>query len=101
MDGYPTVLLARDGFESDLVDCLKGSGFHVLEADDWADVLKVVKGHSRPIHVLLTDVRTDADLQILIQRHRPKLLFAFVNTPVNVDDVLAEILQLLGLPLAT
>src|SRR6266850_1597315 len=101
MDGYPTVLLARDGFDSDLVACLNRNGFHVLEADDWAHVLNVVKGHSRPIHVLLTDVRTDPDLQILIQCHRPRLLFAFVNTPVIADEVLAKIRQLLGLPAAT
>src|ERR1043166_9189943 len=103
MNGYPTVLVNRDAFgglDTSLVNCLKGKSLHVLEADDWAHVLDVVKRHPRPIHVLLTSMGMEADVPIL-QLYRPKLLFVFVSRPVDVDDVLAKILRLLGLPAAT
>ena len=37
---YPTVLVANGEKEvrNTLMDCLQRSGFHVLEADDWAQV---------------------------------------------------------------
>lgn len=99
MLGYPTVLVVHDGYGLDapLINSLKGKGLHVLEADDWAHVLALVKLHSRPIHLLLARVRMEAVVRIL-QLYRPKLLFVFVNTPVDVDGVSAKILRLLGLP---
>ena len=99
MHGYPTILVARnqDGLDGPLVDCLRRDGFHVLEADDWDQVLGVVKRHSRPIHLLLADVSMEAHVPIL-KRHRSELMFLFVTKPFDVVEVLAKVRQLLGSP---
>jgi hypothetical protein len=94
---YPTVLVAGtdDGLDGPLVNLLQRNGFHVLEAHDWATVLHFVSGHSRPIHLLLADVSMDARMPIL-KMHRSELQVLFVEKPVNADDVLAKVRQLLG-----
>jgi hypothetical protein len=98
MQGYPTVLVAHDddGLRSILGDCLQRSGFHVLVAD-WAHVFDVVRVHSRPIHLLVADVSIDARVPIL-KAHRSELQVLFVKVPVDADDVLAKVRQLLGSP---
>ena len=59
---HPTVLVASDSGEMRrlLVDGLRQDNCHVLEADSMASTLDVVRGHSRPIHVLLLDVNLGA-----------------------------------------
>ena len=76
--------------------CLRRNGFHVLEAD-WAHVFDVVRVHSRPIHLLVADVSMDARVPIL-KAHRTELQVLFVKKPVDADEVLAKIRQLLGSP---
>ena len=95
---YPTVLIARDddGLDGALVSCLQRSGFHVLETD-WAHVLDVVRVHSRQIHVLLADVSMEARVPIL-KAHRIELQVLFVKKPVDAEEVLAKVRQLLGSP---
>jgi hypothetical protein len=96
---YPTVLIAceDDGLGGSLVNSLQRNGFHVLEADNWAHLLDVVKVHSRPIHLLVADVSMDARVPIL-KRHRSELQVLFVKQPIDADDVLANVRQLLGSP---
>jgi DNA-binding response OmpR family regulator len=99
MPEYPTVLVAHNdvGVRGTLLDCLQRHGFHVLEAHDWAHVFHWVRVHSRPIHLVLADVSMDAHLPIL-KKHRSELQIVFVNKPVDADDVLARVRQLLGSP---
>src|SRR5260370_30575747 len=96
---YPTVLVAHGDEEvrSTLVDCLQRNGFHVLEADDWAHVFDIVRVHSRLIHLLLADVSMEARLQIL-KKYRSKLQVLIVGKPVDAEDVLAKVRQLLRSP---
>ena len=96
---YPTVLVAGtdDGLDDLVVNCSRRNGFHVLEADSWEHVFDVVRVHSRPIHLLLADVSMDARMPIL-KMHRSELQVLFVEKPVNADDVLAKVRQLLGSP---
>jgi DNA-binding NtrC family response regulator len=97
MHDCPTVLVAHHdvGVRGILLDCLQQNGFHVLEADDWAHVFHWVRVHSRPIHLVLADVRMDAHVPIL-KKHRSELQVVFVKKPVDADDVLAKVRQLLG-----
>ena len=95
---YPTILVARDdGLDCRLVQSLQRNGFHVLEADDWDHLFDVVRVHSRPIHLMLADV-SKAKLMPMLKKHRPGLHFVFLKEPVDADEVLAKVRQLLGSP---
>jgi hypothetical protein len=76
---------------------LQRNGFHVLEADDWAQSSKAVTVHSKPIHVLLADVRMVAYIPILMKQ-RSELQVMFVNKPVDAVEVLAKVRQLFSPP---
>ena len=99
MHGFPTILVARNqnGLDGPLINCLQRDGFHVLEADDWEHVWAVVMRHSRPIHLLLADMNMEVYVPIF-RKHRSELLFLFVTKPVDPDEVLAKVRQLLGSP---
>jgi DNA-binding NtrC family response regulator len=99
MLGFPTILVARnqDGLDDPLLDLLRRDGFHVLEADDWDQVLVVVKRHSRPIHLLLADMNMKAHVPFL-KKHRSELKFLIVNKPVDADEVVTKVRRLLGSP---
>jgi hypothetical protein len=98
MYDYPTILVALDeGLDCRLVRSLQLKGFHVLEADNWEHLFSVVRVHSRPIHLLLTDVGTEARVPIL-KEHRSELQVVFVKKPVDADAVLSKVRQLLGSP---
>jgi DNA-binding response OmpR family regulator len=96
---YPTILVARDdaGLDETTINCLQRNGFHVLEAHDWDQLFYVVRVHSRPIHLLLADASMDDRVPILKQ-HRSELQVVLVKKPVDADDVLARVRQLLGSP---
>jgi DNA-binding NtrC family response regulator len=96
---YPTVLVANgdEKVRNTLVDCLQRSGFHVLEADDWAHVLYWIRVHSRPIHLVLTEV-SKAELMPMLKKHRSELQVVFVKEPVDADQVLARVREILGSP---
>ena len=96
---YPTVLVAHGDEEvrSTLVDCLQRSGFHVLEAADWEHVFYWVRVHSRPIHLVLTELSM-VELMPMLKRHRSELQVVFVNEPVDAEEVLAKVRRLLGSP---
>ena len=95
---YPTVLVARrdDGLDRLLAYPLRRNGFDVLEADS-ADVLDVIKVHSRPIHLLVADVSVEASVSIL-RIHQSDLKVLLVKGPCDASDVLAKVRQLLGSP---
>jgi hypothetical protein len=81
--GFPTVLVAElDGVSPALANDLRNAGYNVLEAHDWTSAVSFIKTHSRPIHVLLTNVDRDAvdaaeigkfrrDLHVLFISHSP------------------------------
>jgi DNA-binding NtrC family response regulator len=96
---YPTVLVAHGDEEvrSTLVDCLQRNGFDVLEADDWAHVFDVVRVHSRLIHLLLAEA-SKAELMPLLKTYRSEVKVVFVKEPVDADEVLAKVRQILGSP---
>jgi hypothetical protein len=99
MHGFPTVLVARDddGLNGPLVDRLRREDYNVLEAHDWATVFHFVSVHSRPIHLLLANVSISAHVPIL-KEHRSELQVLLVKKPVDADDMLAKVRQLLGSP---
>lgn len=99
MDGFPTVLVARnrDGLDGPLVDCLRRDGFHVLEAYGWEHVLGIIKGHSRAIHLLVADSEMKARVPFL-RKHRSELRFLLVGKPVDADYLLANVRRLIDSP---
>ena len=60
-------------------------------------VSDLIRVHSRPIHLILADVNTASRLPIL-EGHRAELQVVFVRKPVDADEVLAKVRQLLGSP---
>lgn len=96
---YPTVLVAHpdERLRSILVGCLQQEGYIVLEAREPAGVFKVVTAHSRPIHLVLADVSMNESVMAL-KPYRANSQFVFIKQPVDVDDLLANVRQLLGSP---
>jgi hypothetical protein len=96
---YPTVLVAHGDEEvrSTLADSLQRSGFHVLEAADWEHVFYWFRVHSRPIHLVLTELSM-VELMPMLKRHRSELQVVFVKEPVDAEEVLAKVRRLLGSP---
>ena len=99
MQDYPTVLVAHDDerVRGTLGNCLRQEGYHVLEANQWTMVCDLIRVYSRPIHLILADVSITSRMPIL-EGHGAELLVVFVNKPVDADEVLANVRQLLGSP---
>jgi hypothetical protein len=99
MYDYPTVLVAHDdeGVRGTLGDCLRREGYHVLEAHEWTMVSDLVKVYSRPIHLILADGSIASRVPIL-EGHRAELQVVFVRQPVDADEILAKVRQLIGSP---
>jgi DNA-binding NtrC family response regulator len=99
MQDYPTVLVAHDdeGVRGTLGNCLRREGYHVLEAHEWTTVFDLIRVYSRPIHLILADVSSASRVPIL-EGHRAELQVVFVRKPVDADEVLAKLRQLLGSP---
>src|SRR5258708_33647530 len=99
LNAYPTVLVAHadEGVRSVLVGCLQRDGYIVLEAHEPAGVFKVVTAHSRPIHLVLADVSMNESVGAL-KPYRADSHFGFIKQPVDGDDLLAKVRQLLGSP---
>ena len=79
--GFPTVLVAEleEPLFSSLSQSVSDEGYNVLEAHDWADALYFVKHHSRPVHLLLTNVSRDSPaLAEVLRWYRPKLQALFI-----------------------
>jgi DNA-binding NtrC family response regulator len=99
MHDYPTVLVAHDdeGVCGTLGNCLRREGYNVLEAHQWTTVCDLIRVHSRPIHLILADVSITSRMPIL-EGHGAELQVVFVRKPVDADEVLANVRQLLGSP---
>ncbi len=99
LNPYPTVLVAHadEGVRSILVGCLQQEGYIVLEAREPAGVFKVVTAHSRPIRLVLADLSMDESVRTL-KPYRADSQVVFIKHPVDVDDLLAKVRQLLGSP---
>ena len=56
--GKETILVVEDeaGVRSLVRETLKSKGYHILEAEGAAQALEIAERHSKPIHLLLTDV---------------------------------------------
>jgi DNA-binding NtrC family response regulator len=95
---HPTVLVALnndDALRGGLVQQLRRDGFLVLEADDWEQVLRVAKTHSRPIQVMVTTDNMPSHTSIL-EQHRPQLQFLSVNASVDADQVMMQVREIFG-----
>ena len=99
MQDYPTVLLAHDdeGVRGTLGECLRREGYHVLEVNEWAMASDLIRVYSRPVHLVLADVSSAHRVPIL-EGHRTELQVVLVSKPVDADEVLAKVRQLLGSP---
>ena len=78
---FPTVLVAggSNGVRELLTFNLKAQGYFVLEARDEAEALEVVRTHSRPIQLMLTDGSPDGRaLASTVKQYRRQIRVVFV-----------------------
>ena len=84
--GFPTVLVAEteDSPRDFLVRTLQQQGYLVLEAQDAAEALEMVKVHSRPIDLMLTEGGPEGrTLAATLQQYRPRMSVVFVSTEAH------------------
>jgi len=89
--GFPTVLVAElDGVLPTLANDLRNAGYNILEAHDWQSAVQFIIAHSRPIHVLLTNVKTIGVDAAELLKFRPGMQVLFISqTPISIrNDVL-------------
>jgi CheY-like chemotaxis protein len=104
--GISTILIVEtDGaLRRSIGELLSENGFHVLEAEDEAGTVRLVRAHSRHIDVLVIGVDIgDSSFSTLMQKHRIGMGLTFIpRHPVlgaSVPDiVLANVLALLKTP---
>lgn len=84
----PTLLITNNERGSDrMVESLQSQGYFVLLARDAADALNIVRIHSRPIHLLLTDgSREGRTLASTATKYRPKMSVLFVSGGCEPED---------------
>ena len=84
----PTLLVAnRDGDSNGIVRGLQSQGYFVLVARDVADALNIVRIHSRPIHVLLTDSGQEGRmLASTATKYRRKMSVVFVSGTCEPEE---------------
>ena len=78
---YPTILVAisDSGFSGVLAADLRHDGYLVLEAPSEHGVFSVLRTHSRPIHLMLTNISLDRQFMTELQYYRPKMNVLFVG----------------------
>ena len=99
---FPTLLVAELSKEvSDrLVSNLRQLGYFVLGAEDASEALEVVKIHSRPIHVMLTEASPHGrNLAATVKPYRPHMEVVFVTSDSRPDFVLDRVRQVIKPPL--
>ena len=110
--GFPTILVAEtdDSLRSSLIRRLRQHGYLVLEAQDAAEALEVVKIHSRPIDLMLTEEGPEGrTLATTLQQYRPKMSVVFVAVGMGesgpslrtLDAALTRVQDLLKPPKAS
>ena len=78
---FPTVMVAEleDPVRSTLLLNLRKEGIHVLDAQGWTSAFNLIRSHSRPIHLLLTNMRrARLNLAETLKPYRPELRVLFV-----------------------
>ena len=83
---FPTILVAEndDGVRSALVRDLQHLGYFVLAAQDSTEAVEIVRLHSRPIHLMLTDEGLDGRaLAATLKQYRPHMLVLFITRYAN------------------
>jgi hypothetical protein len=103
---FPTILLVRQ--DRDFLDCLVLSlqykGYIVLHALDAALALEIVRTHSRPIHLLVTDDSPSSSVMAAtLKKYRPQMDVLFLSSsgvggPMNSEIALGKICEALGPP---
>jgi hypothetical protein len=81
-EDYPTVLIASgdETLSHVLVSHLRQDNCLILEAASTACVLDVITRHSRPIHVLLAEIKMGGPaLADVLRKYRPSLQVFFVS----------------------
>ena len=92
--GVPTVLVVDldKAVAAYFTRKLRDSGYHVLEAPDWNQAVSLVRFHSRPIHILLTDMNkaNHPALAETLKMYRPTLQVLFISehADMNLPNVL-------------
>jgi CheY-like chemotaxis protein len=98
---FPTVLVAE--LEKEISDLLTSNlrrfGYFVLEAEDAAEALEVVKIHSRPIHLMLTSAGPHSqNLAATVKPYRPHMGVIFVSSDASPDFVLNRVYEVISPP---
>jgi DNA-binding response OmpR family regulator len=81
IDDFPTVLIAEleETVSSALCTSLQNEGINVLVTHDWTTTFDLIRSHSRPIHLLLTNVsRAKPDLAEMLKPYRTELRVLFI-----------------------
>src|SRR5437016_2455666 len=87
--GFPTVLVAEqsDGIRALLTPQLQSQGYFVLQARNEAEALDVVRIHSRPIHLMLTNGSPDGRaLALTVKQYRRQIIVLFVTANRHERD---------------
>jgi CheY-like chemotaxis protein len=86
---FPTVLVAEssNGIRELLTFTLEAQGYLVLEARNEAEALEVVKNHSRPIQLMLTDGSPDGRaLASTVKQYRRQIRVVFVAANATAES---------------
>jgi CheY-like chemotaxis protein len=97
-EAFPTILVAgNDGRLRDMIRTLELGGYLVLKALDAADALRIVKVHSRLIHLLLMDVSLNGLALAETLTYMPGMQLLVVTG--DLETTLAQVRQLLKRPM--
>jgi PAS domain S-box-containing protein len=97
--GAETILLVEDEalLRTMVSDFLEGSGYHVLEAANGTEAIRIAEEHTEPIHLLLTDVvMPGINGQVLAERltaDRPETKVLFMSGYIDDAVVRREMLD--------
>jgi CheY-like chemotaxis protein len=91
-EAYPSILVAaEEDVRKVLLSRLEPDGYLVFEAENEAEALQIVIGQSRPIHILLADVRMNGqNLAAALEPYRPEMVAVFVTA---LPDAISNILD--------
>ena len=86
---FPTVLVAvcAQGLRNPLSFELQSQGYLVLQAGNGVEALEIVKTHSRPIHLMLTDGGPEGRaLASTVKQYRRRINVVFIAGHPNTED---------------
>jgi CheY-like chemotaxis protein len=94
---FPTILVAagNNGVRHALVRTLEKQGYLVLEADDGAEALRIVRVHSRPIQLMLTGENLDGQmLATTVRQYRRDMRVHFLASYSTADSLAPDLLRI-------